>query len=86
MDLLLISYALVLLFHPEYTLEPKAYTDLYESIRRRSDGIPSFAVEADFAVNQTIDVSSNSTRSLRTPCFSNCGKRGMLHSFFLGFR
>jgi len=74
-DLLVISYALVLLFHPEYTLT--RYPDLYES-KKHSDVVQSSTVETDRAVtspavNLTSGFISNVTSTLRSVCWSNCG-------------
>ena len=74
-DLLVISYALVLLFHPEYAVVPPRYPDSYESNRHHSDVVPSSTVETDHAaVNLTAAVfSGNTSSSLRSICWTNCG-------------
>lgn len=77
-DLLVISYALVLLFHPEYTLLPTRYPDLYESNKHYSDVIQTSTVETDHAatvpaLNLTTGFSGNTTSPLPNICWSNCG-------------
>lgn len=73
-DLLVISYALVLLFHLEYAVVPSRYPDSYESNRHHSDVVPSSTVETDHAaVNLTAAVfSGNTSSSLRSICWTNC--------------
>ena len=74
----MISYALVLLFHPEYTLLPAHYPDLYKSHKHQSDVAASSTVETDHAasvaaMNLTPAANSNTTGSLRSVCWTNCG-------------
>jgi len=82
-DLLVISYALMLLFHPEYTLVPSRYSSVYKSNKhRQSDvSISSSTAEADEAVTvrgvnmtKTTAAISNTTSSLRSICWTNCGQ------------
>ena len=78
MDLLVISYALVLIFHPEYMLMTR-YPDLRlpASKEHQSDIIPFPTVETNrsetaSAENLTTGFISN-TSSLRNVCWNNCG-------------
>lgn len=77
-DLLVIAYALVLLFHPEYAVVPRHYPDLYRSNKHNFDVIPLSTVDRDHettdpAMNLTAGFAGNVTSSLRSACWTNCG-------------
>jgi len=79
-----ISYALVLLFHPEYAVVPRHYPDLYQSNKHHFDIIPSSTVDRDHETTDAVvnltaaGFRGNATRSLRSACWTNCGA---LHLF-----
>jgi len=86
-DILVISYALVLLLHPEYTVVPTRYPDFYPSRKHHSDVASSTAgtdhAVTAAAVNLTTSFVGNTTSSLRLSCWTNCGLLHLVECFLV---